>query len=104
MESRSASFVALAFSSWMELEVEAVDGLDEADEPDLLEVVERLAAAGVAPRERANERHHALDQDPPGLLVALFVPAAEELVLIDVDGNPSASPAVQTTPTGRLHE
>ena len=44
------------------LEVESVDRLDQADRSDLDEVVDRLAAARVASRERAHERHHLLDQ------------------------------------------
>ena len=52
------------------LGVPAVDGLDEADGRDLDQVVERLARAPVAQRERAGERHVALDQLLARALVA----------------------------------
>ena len=55
------------------LRVPAVDGLDEADGGDLDQVVERLAGAPVAQRERAGERHVALDQ----LLARAFVAALD---------------------------
>src|SRR5262249_15066163 len=71
-------------------EVEAVDRLDQADRPDLDEVVELLAAVGVAPRERPYERHVLLDQLLAGLQVALLVVAAQEdLVVLSHDGPPS---------------
>ena len=44
------------------LRVEAVDRLQQAERGDLHEVVERLAAALVAPGELAGERQEALDQ------------------------------------------
>ena len=45
------------------VDVEPVDGLDEADRPDLDEILERLAAARVPQGERADERHE-LDERP----------------------------------------
>src|SRR3712207_4794382 len=44
------------------LRVEPVDRLDEPDARDLHEIVERLVAALVAPRELAREREEAFDQ------------------------------------------
>ena len=44
------------------VDVEAVDRLDEADAPDLDEILELLAAVGVAARQRADERQVLLDQ------------------------------------------
>ena len=60
------------------LDVEAVDRLDQADAADLDEIVELLAAVGVAPRQRADEREVLLDQLLAGCEVALLVVAAEE--------------------------
>jgi len=59
-------------------EVEAVDRLDQADRPDLHEVVELLPAVAVAAGERAHERHVLLDQLLAGGEVALLVVAAEQ--------------------------
>src|SRR5215213_2568754 len=64
-------------------EVEAIDRLDEADAADLLEVIERLATVGVPTGERAHKRHHAFDQEAASLLIALLVPATEQLMLVD---------------------
>src|SRR5215207_6211156 len=64
-------------------EVEAIDRLDEPDAADLLEIVERLAAVRVTSSERSDERHHALDQENARLLVALLVPATQQLVLVN---------------------
>ena len=44
------------------LGVEAVDGLHEREGGDLLEVLQRLAAAGEAPGEAARERQVAVDE------------------------------------------
>ena len=60
------------------VDVEAVDRLDQADAADLDEVVELLAAIGVAPRERAHEREVLLDQLLARGEVALLVVAAEQ--------------------------
>jgi hypothetical protein len=58
--------------------VEAIDGLDEADGPDLYEVLERLAAPCVARGERAHERHQ-LDERPlTSVLVTVAVKGDEE--------------------------
>src|SRR5207244_751473 len=62
-------------------EVEAVDRLDQADGADLDEILELLAPVGVAPRERADERHVVLDQLLPRRAVALLVVAAEEVTV-----------------------
>ena len=48
---------------------EAVDGLDEPECPHLDEVLELLAAAVVAVRERSDERHVLLDQPAAGIAV-----------------------------------
>ena len=63
------------------LRVPAVDGLDEADGGDLDQVVERLARAPVAQRERAGERHVALDQLLACVLVSGLDLAHQALVL-----------------------
>ena len=63
------------------LGVPAVDGLDEADGRDLDQVVERLAGAPVAQRQRAGERHVALDQRLAGALVAALDEPHEPLIL-----------------------
>ena len=44
------------------VQLEAVDRLDQADRAHLLDVLQRLAAAGVAAGQRAHERQVALDQ------------------------------------------
>src|SRR5262249_28790854 len=66
------------------VEVEAVDRLDQADGADLDEVVELLAAVGVAPGERADERHVLLDQLVPGGEVSLLVVAAQERGVVGI--------------------
>src|SRR5205823_1214833 len=48
---------------------------------DLLDVLERLAAAGVAARERADERQVALDELLARAGIAVFVVAAEQLAI-----------------------
>ena len=53
------------------LGIEAVDGLDEAERGDLHEVVERLAAAPVAPCQRPCQRQVLGDQRLPRLTVSL---------------------------------
>src|SRR5687767_7305971 len=60
------------------VDVEAVDRLDQADAADLHEVVELLAAVGVAPRERAHEREVLLDQLLARGEVSLLVVAAQQ--------------------------
>src|SRR5215210_1892362 len=60
------------------VDVETVDRLDQADRADLDEVLELLAAIGVAAGEGAHERHVLLDQLRAGREVALLVVAAEE--------------------------
>src|SRR5205814_3908686 len=60
-------------------EVEAVDRLDQPDRADLDEILELLAAVGVATRERSNQRHVLLDQLLARCEVALLVVAAQEL-------------------------
>ena len=62
-------------------EVEAVDRLHDPDAGDLHEVVERLAAVGVAPGERPGERQHLLGQLVARARVALLVNAAQKLLL-----------------------
>src|SRR6476659_10209258 len=44
------------------LRIEAVDGLDQADAPDLDEVLVLLASHAVAPRQALDERHVLLDE------------------------------------------
>ena len=61
------------------LQVEAVDRLDQADRRDLDEVLELLAAPGVAPRERLGERKVVLDQPLAGSEVTTLVVGAQEL-------------------------
>ena len=51
------------------LEVEPLDREDEADRPDLDEVLERLAAAGVPRRDAPHERQVAIDDAIAGALV-----------------------------------
>src|SRR5918995_2376894 len=60
------------------LELEAVDRLDQADRAHLLDVLERLAAPRVAPRERAHQREVALDQLLAGGRVAVLAVAAQQ--------------------------
>ena len=62
-------------------EVEAVDRLQQADAADLHEVVQRLAAVGVAARDAAHERQHPLDQLLAGLAVAVVVVAVQQIGL-----------------------
>src|SRR6266480_3525102 len=62
-------------------ELVAVDRLDQADRADLLDVVERLAAAGVAARQRANERQVALDERLARARVTFLVVALEQLAV-----------------------
>src|SRR5204862_5230915 len=61
------------------VDVETVDRLDQPDRADLDEILELLAAVGVAARERAHERHVALDQLLPGRDVAALVVLPKEL-------------------------
>ena len=63
------------------VEVEAVDRIDEADRADLDQVVERLAAAGVADRDAAHEGQQALDQFGARRFVTFEVPALEQCTL-----------------------
>src|SRR4051794_10111424 len=60
------------------IEVETVDGLDQADRPDLDEILELLATVGVAPRQRADERHVLLDQLLARVQIPVLVVAAEQ--------------------------
>ena len=60
------------------VDVEAVDRLDQADAADLDEIVELLAAVGVAPRQRADEREVLLDQLLARGEVAVLVVAAQQ--------------------------
>ena len=62
--------------------VEAVDRLDQADRADLDEVLELLAAAGVAAGERAHERQVALDQLLARGEVAVLVVAPEQNLVV----------------------
>src|SRR4051794_39486151 len=63
------------------LEVVAVDRLQQADRADLLDVLERLAAAGVAPRERPHQREVALHELLASARVAANVVALEQLAV-----------------------
>ena len=60
------------------VDVEAVDRLDQADAADLDEVVELLAAVGVAAGKRADEGQVLLDQLLPGGEIALLVVAPKQ--------------------------
>jgi hypothetical protein len=71
------------------LDVEAVDGLDEADGADLHEIVEGLAAVRVAAGDVPHERHHALDEHAAGFKVAVSVIQLEEADLVDHSGSGS---------------
>src|SRR6476659_11232920 len=63
------------------VDVEAVDRLDQADRADLDEVFELLAAIGITPSERTDERHVLLDQLLACSKVTLLViPPEESLV------------------------
>src|SRR3954452_18320878 len=64
------------------VELEAVDRLDQADGAHLLDVLERLAAAGVAPRQRANQGQVALDQRLARVRVAALVVAAQQVTVL----------------------
>ena len=64
------------------VDVEAVDGLDEADRADLHEVVERLAAVGVAAGDVPDQGHHPLDELTTRLEVAVPVIALEQGQLV----------------------
>ena len=63
-------------------ELEAVDRLDQPDGAHLLDVLQRLAAPGVAARQRAHERQVALDQLLARRRVALVVVAAQQLAVL----------------------
>ena len=76
-------------------EVEALDGLHDPDAGDLHEVVERLAAAGVAAGERACEGQHLLGELVAGALVARLVVAAQELLLASRDATPAPADAAR---------
>jgi hypothetical protein len=59
--------------------IETVDCLDEADRADLNEILDRLAAAGMAGREHTDEREVELDESRPRSCVAGHaVPAQED--------------------------
>ena len=60
------------------LEIEAIDGVDQADRPDLHEVLVTLAAACVTACERLHEGQMELDQALAGLGVAVHVVSTEE--------------------------
>ena len=60
------------------VEIEAIDGLQQPDRRDLLEVVERLALVRVAPRQAARQRKHPGDELLARLVVLLVVPPAQE--------------------------
>ena len=64
-------------------QIEAVDGLDQAQRPHLLEIVERLPSIGVAGRQTADQRQHPLDQDIAGREVSILVVAAQQLMLLE---------------------
>jgi hypothetical protein len=66
------------------VEVEALDGLHEAERGHLLEVVESLALIGVAARQRAGQRERALHQLTARSLVLFIAPAAKQLALVGV--------------------
>ena len=63
------------------LDVEAIDRLDQAQRSHLVEVVKRLAAAGIAPREVAREREEPLDQLLTRHPVARTAPNQQSAVL-----------------------
>jgi hypothetical protein len=58
--------------------VEAVDRLDQPDDADLHQVVERLAPPGEARCQRAHERQVPLDQLPASLGVAALAPCLHQ--------------------------
>jgi hypothetical protein len=60
------------------IEIEAVDGLQQPDRGDLLEVVERLALVRVAPREAARQGKHPGHELLARLVVLLVVPPPQE--------------------------
>src|SRR3954452_4854702 len=59
-------------------DVEAVDGLQQAERRDLLEVVQRLALAGVATGEAPRERQHPLGELRTRGTVSVLVPPAQQ--------------------------
>src|SRR6266480_146 len=59
----------------------AVDRLDQPDRADLLDVLERLAAAGVAARQGAHERQVPLHEHRARARVAALVVAAQQLAV-----------------------
>ena len=75
------------------VEVEAVDRLHDPDAGDLHEVVERLAAAGVAAGQRARQRQHLLRQLVAGGAVAVDVVSAQQLALARGASAPASSGA-----------
>ena len=87
------------------VDVEAVDRLDQADAADLDEIVELLAAVGVAPGERADEREVLLDQLLARGEVALLVVAAQQrlvgLARVTSTRSPRARSPCAARPTSR---
>src|SRR5262249_54030378 len=63
-------------------EVEAVDRLDQPDRADLLDVFERLAAAGVAASKRPHQQEVAADQLLARARVAVLVVATEQFAVL----------------------
>jgi hypothetical protein len=55
-----------------------VDGLDQADRPDLDEILELLPTANEATRERSHQRQMRFDQLPSRLEVSPLVPGGQE--------------------------
>src|SRR5260221_5449848 len=68
------------------LGIEAVDRLDQADRPDLDEILVLLAAACIPARHRAHQREVFLDQTPAGVWVMFHVDGSQQLAMRD-DGH-----------------
>ena len=73
------------------IEVEAVDRLDQPERGDLLEILELLAATGVAARERRDERHEVRDQPVAGGDVALLAVGAQQRAAVDLGAGERSS-------------
>ena len=85
------------------LELEAVDRLDQPDRADLDEVVDRFAAAGVAPREGANQRHELLHEPVTRIPVPPVARYASREVYVGAPIGHHHRPALPPTSSSSSH-